>query len=387
MVDDVATLLRREFPLADDLVHLNHAGIGPWPRRCADAVQRFAETCATRSYAGHFDGWMEAESRLRERLRALINAPSADDIALLKNTSEGLSQVAHGLRWQPGDRVVALAEEFISNLLPWEALGRHGVELVKVVPQPGQSPDEALEAACDARTRLMAVSSVQYGSGWRSDLVRLGRFCRGNDILLCIDAIQSLGALRFDTAACNADFVVSGSHKWLMSPPGVALFYCRAELRDSLAPLAYGWHTVSDPLGFSGSVDDMDPSARRFEAGTPNLAGILGFEATLSLLDEIGIAEVERRVMESAAWLAAELAARAGVQLVSAPDGVQLSGNVCLRVEHPAALADRLEADYGVLCAARGGHLRFSPHCHTTRAQLEHALACFDRACYALNTV
>jgi cysteine desulfurase / selenocysteine lyase len=272
-----------EFELDDDLVHLNHAGVAPWPRRCADAVARFAKVNATRSYAGQFAGWMETEQRLRQRLAALINADGPDDIALVKNTSEGLSQVAHGLDWNPGDRVVALDEEFISNLIVWESLEVHGVDLQRVVPDGDASPESALEAACDARTRLMAVSSVQYGTGRRMDLERLGRFCRARDILFCVDAIQSLGALRFDAVASNADFVVSGAHKWLMSPFGVGLLWMRPALRDAVRPLAYGWHSVVDPMRFAGTLAEMEPSARRYEAGTANLAAIMGFEATLSL--------------------------------------------------------------------------------------------------------
>lgn len=372
-----------EFPLDAGLIHLNHAGVSPWPRRCSDAVQRLAETMCTRSYAGAFGGWLATESRLRDRLRALINAPSVDDIALLKNTSDALSQVAHGLAWQPGDQVVALAEEFVSNLITWEALSQRGVELVRVTPAPDQSPEDALEAACGRRTRLLTASTVQYGTGHVLDCARIGAFCRSHGILFCIDAVQSLGALRFDAQACGADFVVSGAHKWLMSPFGIALFYCRADLRERVRPLAYGWHTVSDPMRFAGTLSEMEPSARRFEAGTQNWAGVVGFEATLSLLAEVGAAEVERRVLDNAAYLADALAARPGVTLVSPRAHGRFGGIVCVRVagrDH-AALAARLEAEFGVLCAARGPSLRFSPHFYTPRAQLDAALTSFDRAC------
>lgn len=383
----MGTLLEREFVVDEDLIHLNHAGVAPWPRRCADAVQAFAETMCQRSYAGSFPGWLETEQRLRERLARLIHAPSPDDIALLKNTSEALSQVAQGLSWQSGDRVVVLAEEFVSNLVAWEALADRGVELVRVVPAAGETPEDALERACSDGARLLSVSTVQYGSGTRIDVERLGAFCRLHDILFCIDAVQSLGALRFNALAAHADFVVAGSHKWLMSPFGVALFYCRASLRDTLSPLAHGWHTLRDPMRFSGTLAEIEASARRFEAGTANWAGILGFEATLSLFEEIGADDIERRVLDNAAWLAEALAVRPGVTIVTPQTPGRFGGSVCVAVadvDH-AAIAERLE-QAGVLCAARGPALRFSPHCYNTRSQLEAALQSFDDACYALNT-
>ena len=381
-------LFQREFVVDDDLIHLNHAGVAPWPRRCADAVQRFAETMCRRSYAGSFPGWLETEQRLRERLARLINARSADDVAVLKNTSDALAQVARGLEWQRGDSVVVLAEEFVSNLVAWEALADRGVDLVRVAPADGETPEAALERACDGRTRLVSVSTVQYGTGTRIDVARLGAFCRGRGVLFCVDAVQSLGALRFDAVAAHADFVVAGAHKWLMSPFGVALFWCRPNLRDALKPLAHGWHTLADPLRFAGTLAEIEPSARRFESGTANWAGILGFEATLSLFEEIGAVEIERRVLNNASWLADAFAGRERVSLVSPRAPGRFGGSVCIAVDglDHAAIAERLEAD-GVLCAARGPALRFSPHCYTTRDQLASALQSFDRACYALNTV
>lgn len=372
--EDLAALLRREFVLDDDLVHMNHAGVAPWPARCAEAVSRFALTNAKRSYAGQFPAWMATEARLRQRIADLLGVSAADQIALVKNTSEGLSQVAQGLRWEPGDRVIALAEEFISNLITWEALTSKGVELIQVTPGAGQTPEDALEIACEhPRTRLLTVSSVQYGTGWRMDLERLGHLCRARNILFCVDAIQSVGALQYDNRRIQADFVVSGAHKWLMSPFGIGFLYVRAERMAELTPLAYGWHTVSDPMKFKGSLADIAPSAQRFEAGTANLAAIMGFDATLSLLEEVGFAAIEARVLANAETLTSRLAAIPGVELVSVPGGRHLSGNVCVVLPgyNLAQVAVELEERHGVLCAARGPSLRFSPHFYQGSAELD----------------
>jgi cysteine desulfurase/selenocysteine lyase len=182
-----------EFPQLPGLRYLNHAAVAPWPQRAVDAVSRFAIENA-RSGARDYSTWLLVERRLRERLQRLLNAPSHSDIALVKNTSEALSFVAFGLDWRPGDQVVISDEEFPSNRIVWEALAPQGVEVVQVNLHQGDA-EAALLAACGPRTRLMAISAVQYASGLRLDLSRLGHGCQARGVLLCIDAIQQLAAL------------------------------------------------------------------------------------------------------------------------------------------------------------------------------------------------
>ena len=167
--------LHSEFPQDPAVLYLNHAAVAPWPARSRDAVTRFAEENA-RSGARHYPRWLATEQHLREQLRTLIGAASADDIALLKNTSEGLSVIASGLNWQPGDRILISDQEFPSNRIPWQALARQGVEVV-AVSLDGDDPEGALIAAMDDRVRLLAISAVQFGSGLRLDMPRLVAFC------------------------------------------------------------------------------------------------------------------------------------------------------------------------------------------------------------------
>ena len=233
-----------EFPQSDDIIYLNHAAVGPWPLRTARAVQQFAEE-NLRQGARAYPQWLHTERALRAQLQRLVNAPSIDDIALLKNTSEALSVIAHGLSWRRGDNVVLCTQEFPSNRIVWESLREFGVEC-RIVPIDikTEDPEAALLSAVDAHTRLLAVSSVQYASGLRMDLQQLGDFCHDHGVLFCVDAIQSLGALPFDVQAVHADFVVADGHKWLLGPEGLAVFYCRAELRPQLRLHQFGWHMV-----------------------------------------------------------------------------------------------------------------------------------------------
>ncbi|MGH8555522.1 MAG: aminotransferase class V-fold PLP-dependent enzyme, partial [Gammaproteobacteria bacterium] len=298
-----ASLWRDEFPLAKNTIYLNHAGVSPWPRRAAEAVTAFAED-NVRHGASNYSHWLETERRLREQLRQLINAPGSDDIALLKNTSEGLSFVANGIAWSAGDNIVISAEEFPSNRIPWEALQPRGVAVRQIEMLNGHPcPEQPLLDACDGRTRLLAISSVQYASGFRVDLDLIGAHCRKHGILLCVDAIQTLGALNFDVSACHADFVVADAHKWMLGPEGIALFYVNPAIRDEITLSEFGWHMTQDPGAFDRKDWRPADSARRFECGSPNLLGVHALSASLSLLHEIGMAAISRIVLNNTRYL------------------------------------------------------------------------------------
>ena len=368
--------LAAEFPLDPALVHLNHAGVAPWPARTRRAVCDFADE-NTRLGSLHYPDWQAREARLRAQFAQLINAPSADDIALLKNTSEALSLVAFGLDWRRGDNVVGPAGEFPSNRLVWEALGpRFGVQY-RAVPLDGQDdPEAALMAAVDGDTRLLAVSAVQYASGLRLDLVRLGEFCRVRSVLLCVDAIQQLGALPFDVQACQADFVAADGHKWLLGPEGMALFYCRSEARERLHLQQFGWHMVAAMGDFERRDWRPADSARRFEAGSPNNLGIAAQSASLSLLLAVGMPAVAEALATRVAAVI-EQARRRGFPLRSPTAAARRAGIVTFHV--PGVDNRRLYARLiaaGVLCAQRLDGLRFSPHFYTPPAAIE---AAFER--------
>ncbi|MGE0372661.1 MAG: aminotransferase class V-fold PLP-dependent enzyme [Gammaproteobacteria bacterium] len=368
-------LLASEFSAEDACIHLNHAGVSPWPRRAVIAVTRFAEENLSGS-APAYERWLRTEQELRLQMCRLINAGAPEDIALLKNTSEGLSVVAHGLPWRRGDNIVTTDQEFPSNRIVWQSLEPQGVALRRAALTREKPPEDALFEQVDGRTRLIAVSSVQYATGLRMDLVRIGEFCRRHDVLFCIDAIQSLGALEFNLDAVRADFVAADGHKWMLGPEGVALLYVRPGLRERLALRQYGWHMIEDAGDYER--EDWAParSARRFECGSPNLLGIHGLQASLSLLLEIGLETVSRKIMNNSAYLIDMIEDNPGVlELISAREPGRRSGIVTFRhrsVPTPQ-LYQRLR-EQGVVCAMRGGGIRFSPHFYTRREALARAM-------------
>jgi selenocysteine lyase/cysteine desulfurase len=364
-----------EFCLDPGLIYLNHAAVSPWPRRTAEAVKAFAGENA-RLGSSRYPHWVQTELALREQLQRLLNARSADEIALLKNTSEALSVVAYGLAWQPGDNVVISNLEFPSNRIVWESLGKYDVD-TRIAEIAGvDAPEDAIIGQIDKRTRLLSVSSVQYGTGLRLDLARLGAACRERGVLFCIDAIQSLGAVRFDVQASHADFVMSDGHKWRLGPEGVALFWCRREVMDRLDLKQYGWHMVEDCGNYASKTWEVARSARRFECGSPNMTGIHALHASLSLIEETGMTAIEARILDNSRFLMDFLLEhREQYELLTPPAAGRHAGIVTFRPRNgaPEALFDRLTGAR-ISCALRGGGIRFSPHYHTPREQLAMAL-------------
>ena len=364
-------MLRDQFPILESGPYLNHAAIGPWPRCAAEALQAFAEE-NLRSGPANYGAWVRRENALREALAELVGAPSSDSIALLKNTTEGLSAVAWGLNWQPGDNVVLPRFEFASNRLPWLAQAGQGVEVREVDIRASEDAEAALLESMDANTRVLAVSAVQWSDGFRLDLQRLGEACHRRLVLFCVDAIQQLGALAMDVEALRIDFLAADAHKWLLGPEGIALFYSRDAAREQLALRQQGWHMFDDPWNFDR--DDWTPAAnaRRFEAGSPNSAGQAAMHAAVGLLLDVGMDRIGKRVLENTDWLFERLPAVGGVTITSRPEPQRRSGIVSFRCAAlPAHDLRRKLAALGCSCAVRDGSVRLSPHFYQDEPVLE----------------
>ncbi len=371
--------MQNPFALSDDLIYLNHAAVSPWPLCTAETVKRFAEENA-RLGASNYLQWMDTERQLRDNLAWLINAPSVDDIAIQKSTSEALSAIAHGLDWQAGQNVVFLKQEFPSNRVVWQSLERYGVTVRMIDPGPGQEPETALLAACDKNTRMISVSSVQYASGLRMDLLRIGEYTKKNNVLFCVDAIQSLGALAFDVAEVGADFVVADGHKWMLGPEGVALLYTDKHIRERLMLHQFGWHMLETAGDFATLATDPASSGRRFECGSPNMLGIHALNSSLSLIRGVGLERIAADILRNTDLLVRLISDHPRLELISSADPERRSGIVTFKVpgEDQEKLYRKL-MHCRVICAARGGGIRFSPHFYTGEQKLRDALGILDQ--------
>ena len=378
---DINSLLEREFTLDTNIIYLNHAAVSPWPTRTRDAVIAFAEE-NTRLGSQNYLRWVETETALRKRLQSLINAPSHQDIALVKNTSEALSMVAYGIEWKPGDNIVITNQEFPSNHIVWESLASHGVELriADISFSDNSEPEQNIFELRDERTRLIAVSSVQYATGLKMDLESIGRYCKSENILFCIDAIQSIGARGFDVQRYHADFAMADGHKWMLGPEGLGFFYCAEHLRDSLRLTQYGWHMIEDYGNFDVNNWQVAHSARRFECGSPNMLGIHALNASLSLILEIGMPDIEQRVLQNTQCMLKEIERQENLELVSPASLDRLAGIVTFKHKHKNSteLYKKL-MQQNIMCADRGGGIRFSPHFYTSQDSIRSAIEIANR--------
>jgi selenocysteine lyase/cysteine desulfurase len=367
-----------EFPITDKLIYLNHAAVAPWPVRTSNAVKAFAEQ--NNAFGSHYYlDWLRKEKELRQQLATLLNAPSVDDIALVKNTSEAISFVAYGLDWKKDDNIVSSQEEFPSNRIPWQSLSNQGVEFRQANLLSTPSPEQALFALVDTNTRLLTISSIQFASGIRLDLEKIGQFCKEKNILFCIDAIQSLGAVDFDVQAYHADFVMADGHKWMFGPEGLGVFYTNPSSRSKLKLTQYGWHMMANTHDYENKAWEIHPTAQRFECGSPNMLGIHAWSASLSLLLETGMTTIETAVLENTHYLMNLIDAHQQLSLLSSRNAHLKSGIVLfIHKNIKNNLLYKHLQDNRVVCALRGAGIRFSPHFYHSKQELDRAIAIID---------
>jgi len=365
---------RRYFPVTRHLAYLNHAGVAPISTRVTEALARYAKESVER---GAFD-YAHVFDREVERVRGVaadLMGSRRDEIAFVKNTTEGIGIVAAGLDWKPGDRVVTCDLEYPSNVYPWWHLRSLGVETVMLESRDGLLPLEAVEDALhDPSVRLLALSSVEFGTGARNDLEAIGEICRSRGVLFCVDAIQSLGCLPLDVKRAHVDFLAADGHKWLLSVEGCGIFFCARRSLELLRPQVVGWRSVTDNLDFDSYHMELQPGAGRFEEGTPNTPGIFALGAGIDLLLEIGIDAIAARVLELTDHLVDGLRDR-GARLLSPRGPAEGSGIVAFRLEDepPKATVERLRRA-GVFTVARRGAVRASPHFYNDERDLDRLL-------------
>lgn len=363
---------REAFPVIDRHTWLNHAAISPWPAAVGAAMRGFVEQNVAQGPLGYAK-WLDTEHSLRKRAAELLGA-AEDDLALVKNTSEGLSLIAAGLDWQPGDALVCCAGDFPSNLMPWHQLVPDFVD-VREVPFDHRDPETGLLGALNDDVRLLALSSVRYDSGVRLDLDRLGRAAQRVGALVVVDAIQHLGALPLDVSTAPVDFVVGGSHKWLLAPEGLALFWSRPSARRRLRILQTGWRMWPDMFNFERSDWTRPESARRFEPGTLNMAGIHALEASLELLQGIDPETRAEQLLDRTGWLIDGLERMPGVDIVTPAERGRRAGIVCFvpAGRDPDTVLKQLAAR-SIFAARRGRSVRLSPNFYTPENQIARAL-------------
>lgn len=363
----------REFPVSGDKVYLAHAGVSPVPA-CVERAVASAVSASARD--DQEEGLSTLLRQTRARASELLRADSGE-VALIGPTTTGISAVAAGLDWQAGDEVLIYQDDFPVNVYPWQALESRGVTVRRLsTPTLGEITPELVVQQLTAKTRLVALASCHFVTGYRIDHDAIGRLLRERDVLFCLDAIQTLGA--FPTTVEHVDFLAADAHKWLLGPCAAGVFYVRRDLQDRLAPQAFGWNNVRCPNYVAQETMNLRSDARRYEAGSFNILGIAGLNAALGLILEVGIDAIAADLTAKRTGLAAALQAR-GYE-VFFPEGQQTGGiTSCWREgTDMKVVGERLAAE-NIIASVRGDragrdYLRFSPHFYNTSSDLDLAL-------------
>lgn len=354
---------------------MNHAAVSPPPTSTIEAVQAQLKDVSENGSL-NFRSWIAVKEQARKLAAEMLGA-RPEQFAFMRNTSDGLSCIANGLRWQTGDNLVTFRNEFPSNIYPWLRLrDAFGVEVRMCEERDGRMDTDELISLIDSKTRIVAISQVQYASGFRADLERIGRAARARDALLVVDVIQAMGVVETNVEDLLIDAAAGAGHKWLLTPEGVGFLYLSDRARERIEPTLVGWISVPDPEDYANFEQGWNKGALAWESGTSAAALIHGFAASLKFLTEIGVGRIARYLEDLTDYLCERLEGSA-YQIVSSRDPSEKSQIVCIR--HPRLSPMQLYAnlkDREIITAPRGDRLRIAPHCYNTMEEIDTLVDC-----------
>jgi len=358
-----------QFPVRQRLIYLNHAAVAPLCKPAADAMKRLADDCSQFGSL-HYKEWLDVYEGLRVAAARLIGADRSE-IALVKNTSEGIATVAMGLDWKPGDRMVGFREEFPANYFPWKRLEEKGVNVTWL--SVTDSLDQIAQAARGAK--LLAISFVQFLSGYRAPIQAIGEICHTNRCIYLVDAIQGLGAFPLDVRSSHIDALAADGHKWLLGPEGCGILYINQALQDRVEPVEFGWTNVAKYNDYASRDMALRTDAGRYECGTLNTIGCFGLRAAIEFLLEVGPGEIAPLVQNLGDRIA-EGVVNKGYELMGTRTPETGAGIVTFRKPGIDALeiVRKLSAA-GISVAPRAGWVRTSPHFYIPPSDIDRMLA------------
>jgi selenocysteine lyase/cysteine desulfurase len=367
MTPEVRALL----PKTERALNFNHAAISPPPNTTNRAVESQLKD-VNENGSANFRSWLAVKEQARQLLANLLGA-RPEQVAFVRNTSDALSTVANGLAWKPGDNIVTFRREFPSNIYPWlRVRDAFGVEVRMCEERNGRIDPAEFEELVEGHTRVIAISHVQYASGFRSDLERLGRLARQHDALFVVDAIQALGVIPVDVDAELIDVAAGGGHKWLLSPEGVGYLYLSDRARERIQPTLVGWVSVQDPDDYLNFDQDRKHGALAWETGTGPASLFYGFKASLELLSRFGVQNVANYLEELTDHLCEGLKSR-NYEVVSSRAPGEKSQIVCTAPHKGSSAMDLYIhlRERNIITAPRNDRLRISPHVYNTAAEVD----------------
>lgn len=367
---------RSLFPhIAQGKIYLNHAATSPLSTRVVEAVT----THLRERSCGWIDNYpddVKKKDECREFVQRLIQSESPARIALVGSTSEAINIVASGLPWQSGDHVILNDMEFPANVYPYLPLRQRGVELDFLKCPNRKVTPESIAAALTPRTRVVALSAVQFLTGYRADMAAIGELCRQHGVFFVVDGIQAVGGIQIDVQEMKIDALAAGCQKWQMAPHGTGFLYLTEALQRRIVPQHVGWLAAHDPWDFFNFDQPLAASARRYEGGTLNIPGIWAMHAALRMLLEFGLTEIENHILALTQILTDELQNLAGIELLSPLSASERAGIVTIQL--PAkidvnAVFQHISAQ-NITISLRDGKLRYSPHFYNSPEEIMFAV-------------
>ncbi len=365
------TEIRGLFPATEKYVYLNSAAVAPVPTISVEAVNRQLRDVSENGSA-HFMDWVNTKTRARQIVAAMLKV-KAEQIAFTRNTSDGFSTIANGLKWNAGDNIVSFEREFPANFYAWRRIrDAFGVELRMCPELDGRIDLDAFINLIDRNTKIVSISAVQYASGFRADLERIGRAVRAVDALFVVDIIQAFGTVPFDLEAQFVDAAASASHKWLCSPEGCGILYLSDRARERVEPTLVGWISVEDSWDFEAREQEFKPNALAWESGTGTASLFYGLEQSAKLLYETGADKIEK-YLEGLTDYLCELVAGKNYEIISSRAKTEKSQIVCIKNTDGFScgeIAKRLETE-NIIVSPRGDRLRIAPHFFNNQTDIE----------------
>ena len=363
--------IRELFPATKKYAYLNSAACAPLPTITVEAVNKQLRDVSENGTINFLD-WVATKNRAREIIASMLKV-SAEQIAFMRNTSDGFATVANGLKWEKGDNIVTFAKEFPANFYAWRRIrDEFGIEIRACHERNGRIDLDEFVSLIDSNTKLVSISAVQYASGFRADLERIGAAARKVDALFAVDIIQAFGTMPFDLEAQKVDIAAGASHKWLCSPEGCGILYLSERARERIAPTLVGWISVENAWDFEDSEQEFKPNALAWESGTGTASLFYGLEQSAKLLFETGAERIEIYLEELSDYLC-ELIAGKNYEIISSRAKGEKSQIVCIKNNNGLTsneTADQL-AKANIIVSPRGDRIRIAPHFFNNRKDIE----------------
>lgn len=355
-LNDIRTL----FPyIKNDIIYFNHAATGPFSTLLVNAINKILKEKSERNI-DDFNSFKDVAVETKSILASMLNTVP-ERLAFTDNTTNGLNFLAQSIQWKKGDRILLNDIEFPANVYPFLNLKRIGVEVDFVKSDNGKVTADMIIDAIKPGTKLISVSYVQFLSGYRIDLEKIGKHCKDNDIIFSIDAIQALGAVKLDVEKSNIDFLSCGTQKWLLGFQGLAFIYLNEKLQRKIIPANIGWLSVNNAWNLLDYQIDLKTTADVFQGGTINALGVCALNASLKLFNDFNFNEVEKRVLENSKYFLTKLASIGINGLLLNSNESELAGIVTFKIKDPDLVVKKLEQNK-IICSQRVGMIRFSPH-------------------------